>query len=241
MELFNLKNMKTINENIKRMLNLMEAQHGIINPLINEQSAVWDNVKETIQSKDGGSGKEVIVDFPSVPFIDPNSKKQLAYNSSTAGQTKWTPLYIGAYLGMSYNPKGIRSIEFNKSNFFRYQLIFFVVINSNITWKNKESARGSDIWLINYSKLGNNQSKIKSSTSFSKFKLGNLSAISSINDKISDVTVTINGNEINNLQTGFPSNPSGYAPNLISSINTELDKYGYPQLPLTFGYNEQIV
>ena len=233
MKVFIKEEMKNIlAENMLRFgpRNLTESEKRNLQRLI-EQSAAWDSVKELIDSKDGSSYKEVVTDLKSVPFIEPNSKKQLAMTGE-----KRLPLYIGAQLGMMNIPRGQKGNE-SAQTIFSYKLLFFLVQNPNITFANMKSSAGISLWLVNYSKFSNGTSQISSSTSVGKsVTLGNLVAISNVNDTTSDITVTINGNDINNLTTGFPSNPIGYAPNLIPNINTELLKYGYPALPSKFSY-----
>jgi hypothetical protein len=99
MELFNLKNMKTINENIKRMLNLMEAQHGVIYPLIKEQNEDYWSKLQTVDPK--SKAKQKIIDYPMQELKDPNTGLTLALNDSTGGKSEF--LSVGAKLWMYYN------------------------------------------------------------------------------------------------------------------------------------------
>jgi hypothetical protein len=199
--------------------------------LLEQDENYWNNVKETINSKDGSSYKQVTKEYPSVPLLDPKTGKQFAYaGDAVAGKLEWEPLYIGAWLNISYAPKGNKGKTFNESNFFMYNLAFFLATKPGITYSTMNSARGVEIFYINCRRLGTG--KFEANMKLKTYKPNALLYLISNKDDTNKDTY-IQGNDLI-TPNGFLSNPSGYAASLVSTINTEIAKAGFPQLPNAF-------
>ena len=96
--------MRTLNENIKRMMSLMDAQHGVIYPLINEQSSAWESVKSS--GADPMSPKTVITEIPATAALTINGN-QTTMTASPEGQGSFTNVtpYVGARIQAIYREK----------------------------------------------------------------------------------------------------------------------------------------
>lgn len=78
------------------MLNLMEAKHGVIYPLINEQSSAWDSIKAIGNNPNGP--KEIKTNIPASTALTIEGKE----TKVILGGKKYIP-YVGAYIQSQYD------------------------------------------------------------------------------------------------------------------------------------------
>jgi hypothetical protein len=226
--------MKTINEDIKRMMSLMVAQHGVIYPLINEQSGIWSDVQGTENGY-----KEVVKSFASVPCMDPKSGKQFATKIDSERRLF---LYIGAKLRMIYREGGgppKTQAEADKSPYFKFILVFYFTYvkgQTDYNGGNKyDTATEKDIWFVQATKLADGKfySKITYQALPEEVRREYAQSVTNLNDK--DYS---SQKSLLMIQTDtFPTNIDGAAPGLLAQINTELAKYGYPDIPNVINSN----
>jgi hypothetical protein len=226
--------MKTINEDIKRMVSLMEAQHGVIYPLINEQSSAWENVQPSGKGSD--SLKSVSKDFGGkYPLLNPTDNLQ--YYAVSENKI-FAPAYIGAILYMSYD-----STIKPKNTQTGYQGRFWYRIEIYLSHDNTETVlsakqKGQELYGVYCSQNEKDFGFRVQYLDTSKHWGSGLSYYSLKDPK--DMSSRTNYLGSRDLQLGFAKNPAGYAPELIQNINDELDKYGYPVLPTTFNLSAPV-
>jgi hypothetical protein len=226
--------MKTLNEDIKRMMGLMEAKHGVIYPLISEQTSAWENVQPSGKGSD--SLKSVNKDFGGkYPLINPSDNLQY-YAVSDNGI--FAPAYIGAMLYMCYD-----STIKPKNNQQGYQGRFWYRIEIYLSHDNTETLlpakqKGQELYVIscaqNEKDFGFRVTYLDTSNHW-----GSGLSYYSLKDP-KDRSTSTNYLGARKLQLEFAKNPVGYAPGLIKDINDELDKYGYPVLPTTFNLSTPV-
>jgi hypothetical protein len=196
--------------------------------LLLEQTGIWQDVQET----GGGGYKEVVKKFAAVPLIDPKTNKQWALVEETNKElTKF--VYLGAELTMMYNESISLQKSFEaaqKTPHFGYWLGFRFTYDAGKTAFKTSDTMG---WHIRCNKLADSKFHLKNQ--FFPLTSNSIYAITDKND--TDRSRYWNMSRLNNATDGFPANPIGFAPQLIPQINTELAKYGYPELPaaLTVG------
>jgi hypothetical protein len=219
--------MKTLNEDIKRMMSLMDAQHGVIYPLINEQNGqYWDNV--TVGT---GGAKLITKDFSASNQFNFPNKGSLNLVSGS----QLIPIYIGARLTGYYNKSAKFSegpVAVGPSSRFGYRLDFFLSTIKGSTWNNATNPSPNRSFPILYIKCAQNiNKKFNFITSIvQKFQPSDsLLAYKSKNTKSwLDTTVNTRNTLSNDKMLGDMGSWTG---SLFTNINTELENMGFPVLP----------
>ena len=237
-------------ENLLRfgVKNLSKTQKDILH-ILTEQSAAWESVPQ--QGKDPGSLKTVLLDYPSQPFLDPSTGMQwFVDNTGGAGEKKALGMNIGARLVMRYTANmKVNQIEDNNSlkQRFTYYIEFFLAPEAGLTGKDisshepgtKQAPSGlshAAVWLLNVKANQSKDGKMKFAASVPSTWTTEKGASRVSVYPLKDATDQTRTNrkslvELGTLNQGFASNPVGFSGNLISKINTDLLKYGYPKLP----------
>jgi hypothetical protein len=216
--------MKTLNEDIKRMMSLMEAKHGVIYPLINEQTSAWDSIKA--DGADLMSRKTVITEIPATAALTINGN-QTTMTASPEGQASVddvTP-YVGARMQAVYREKltlnalskmtgtsGLSgrfgcSIEIfvNPTQNGKYDVSSILLFNINI-YQNKDGK-----FIVNgYNMIDKNTKYAKLVNSFNVGQ-----------DKYPIKTIT----------PVITKNLSGQLGDTYTKINDELSRLGFPVIP----------
>lgn len=219
--------MKTLNEDIKRMMNLMEAQHGVIYPLINEQNQqYWDNV--TVGT---GGAKLITKDFSASNQFNYPNKGSLNLVSGA----KLIPIYIGARLTGYYNKSAKfseGSVSVGSSSRFGYRLDFFLSTIKGSTWDNATNPSPNRSFPILYIKCAQNINKKFDfiASTVQKFQPSDsLLAYKSENTK-SGLGTTVNTANMLTIDKML-GDMGSWTGTLFTDINTELENMGFPVLP----------
>jgi hypothetical protein len=200
--------MKTINEDIKRMLNLMEAQHGVIYPLINEQNGqYWDNLLK--------GGKQVAqdkIELPSVPLMEPTTNAQVTRQESNAPSSPKRPVFIGIQASATYDIS-------KKPGEGRFLCVvnFFLTDSKNIIVNSNSDATPIILTI--------------KQTLESVNKISNVVINTLPEDK--NFIFTFGRTGTNKLLTAFMrQNLSGYiGAEMLKSLNDKLVEWGVPEVP----------
>ena len=206
--------MKTINENIKRMLNLMEAQHGVIYPLINEQNDEFWNKYTSNGTSSAGTSKS----FASVPYMNPDGKTQMVLDYDKS------KIFIGANLSATYNPN---EKKFNSERMKYTVELFFTRKEGqqfDKTFRGVSATQSRTGWVF-ANLIANPVPNTKKWTFILGFDKGayiTKYGLPGIN--IGTLTLLIKGALSKNFYGWIPSS-------LTTQINNELELMGFPVLP----------
>lgn len=231
--------MKTLNENVNRMLNLMGSNKIITHNLINEQSAAWESVP--VQGGSSDSKKVVNKNYnASYSLIDPRNGLQF-YIKSWDNQQKdiMIPVYVGATIVMVYDKLGKISKTWNESKRFLYYFNIFLSYDKDATYNELMNRGFPGLSYGSCRLLATNSFYI--STGYNREYQNASNLIYSLKNNTDTTRTTENQANINRIQFKFKDNPVGYCPDLIKLINTDLDTYGYPQFPKTLDLSGNLV
>ena len=195
--------------------------------LLIEQSGIWTDIQAT-----SNGFKEVSKSFASVPCMDPKSGKQFAVQIDNEKQQF---LYIGASSNMIYREGGAApksETDANNKPYFQFTIIFyFSYIKGQTDYTNANNydiTTPKAIWGMRCNKLSDG----KFYGNINNYTIPYDSQAYAVN-KLNDKDRSVISNLLKISTSVFPTNIKGAAPGLLAQINTELAKYGYPDMPST--------
>ena len=195
--------------------------------LLLEQTGIWQDVQGTANGY-----KEVLKSFPSVACIDPKTGKQFAQRINNEEQQF---LYVGASIQMIYREGGAppnSETEADKAPYFKFSLTFYLsYIKGQTDYTNAnryDITTPKAIWNIKCNKLSDG----KFYANINNWPLEYNESVFAVNN-LKDKDLSAPSSLLKISTSVFPTNINNAAPGLLSQINTELAKYGYPDIPST--------
>lgn len=218
--------MKSLNENINRMLNLMESKHGIVLPLINEQNATYWDAVQGISNNPKGK-KQVIKEYgASNPLTYPN-KGQMTFVD--LGPKTKPSVYVGAMIQAFHQPlvKPVESPTYALSAPFGYYLTFFLADEQNSKGFPNNKSHQAEWFVVKCAKLKSGKFQIYTAPAFSpEFKKRPMDVAKGGARASVELSLSM---ALKNLD--------GWIGTLRNDINIELSKMGYPSLPNSLTWN----
>ena len=192
----------------------MEAQHGVIYPLINEQNdEFWNKY-----TSNGTTSAKTSKSFPTVPYMNPDGKTQLVLADDNS------KIFIGANLIASHNPNERR---FNSER-MKYGLELFFTRKEgqqfDVTFRGVDSDSSRSGWL--FADLTATPDPNTKKWTFTLMFDKGASIVNYRWPGITSGTLTtlIQGVLSRDFYRGIPSS-------LTTQINDELELMGFPVLP----------
>ena len=214
--------MKKIKENINRMLNLMESQHGIVLPLINEQNSEYWNAVQGISNNPQGK-KQVIKEIAASNPLTYPGKGSLIFVD------KKTPIYVGVMIQAHNQPlvKPVESPNMALSAPFGYYLSFFLADEQDSKGYPNNKPHQADYFTVKCAKLKSGKFQILTMPSFTEqFKKQSMDTTKGGARASVELSLSMALKDLD-----------GWMGSLRNDINAELGRMGFPALPNSLTWN----